>query len=76
MPMMVKSSKTSPGGILILDQGTKPGQFTLELKPEDTVNLNGTFWHEARGKDIAGHPGFLLEGKFVVRPASLSESGQ
>lgn len=77
-PPIVTKTSDDVTQIKILDQAlgspTARGQFQLFLRPDDTVALNGMYYHEARATDTAGNPDWVWFGFFQVVPTILKEN--
>lgn len=58
-------SKTNGNGISITDPLN--GEITIVLTPDDTINLNGKYPHQARMIDAHNHPTTILKGIAVIQ---------
>jgi hypothetical protein len=58
---------TDTGDITLTDQT----HFTVDLKPKDTQNLCGTFYHECKCKDGNGDITTLFSGKAVIEKSFI-----
>lgn len=59
-------TKTVGTGLEITDAFS--GAITVELVPEDTEALKGTFYHEVEIEDASGDISTAFTGEFIVKP--------
>jgi hypothetical protein len=55
-----------------VDEDPTTGRFTVELDPEDTEDLLGRYWHEARLEDSAGEIFTVTTGLMTVNRSFVS----
>lgn len=48
------------------------GTFTVPVLSADTVNLQGTYRHQAWTTDVSGNTALVVDGQFRVRPGIVS----
>lgn len=62
-------TKEIGSGITVVDEPT--GRFDIELEPDDTQALHGSFYHEARMVDGTGALSTILHGALTVTETQL-----
>jgi hypothetical protein len=57
-------TKTIGNGLTVTN--ATAGEFTVDLAEADTVNLIGTYFHEAKVQDIRGYKTVVMVGKVTI----------
>ncbi|GKU79876.1 hypothetical protein [Paenibacillus sp. L3-i20] len=58
--------KEIPLDIELVDGG-EPNDFMIQLEPEDTMDLNGNYYHESTMIDSSGNKSVLLTGRATFK---------
>lgn len=64
---ILSKDNASLGGVSITDAPN--GKFSVQLNPNDTKTLNGSYYHEAKVTDSTGNVSVVSTGTITINPS-------